>query len=286
MALQSDIVNLFEYTRREIAAFIAGLREADKETTGTPEKWSAKDLLANISFWQDYMVERMGYYQRDENPPRYVDFDALNFQAHAHYKDHSWDDVLSHGHHALDTLIEAVRSFHDSQLSVNNRYGDSAGGPLWGEIIANGYLYPMEQIAKFYGEAGDSENAKAVTDRSAQQDRHFDRYRSLGSLVSPSELQHKRQTSSAPLIVDVRSADEYRASHIAGAVNIPLDDLPGKLPIEQPIVTYCNMHHRGESRGEKASALLREKGYNATTLDGGFPQWQAADLPTETGLSE
>jgi rhodanese-related sulfurtransferase len=284
--LQSDIVNLFEYTRREIAAFIAGVSEAEKQAIGTPDQWSAKDLLANIGFWQEYMLERMGYYQRGETPPRQVDFDALNLQAHAQYKDYSWDDVLRQGNHALVRLIEAVGGFDDRQLSVNNRYGDSAGGPLWGEIIANGYLYPMEQIARFYREAGDSEKAQAVIDRSTQQDTHFDRYRDLGSLISPSELQSKRQTSSAPLVIDVRSADEYRAGHIAGAVNIPLDDLPGKLPIEQPVVTYCNMHHRGESRGERAAALLREQGYDAATLDGGFPGWQAVELPTETGLLE
>lgn len=47
------------------------------------------------------------------------------------------------------------------------------------------------------------------------------------------------------------------------------------------IVTYCNMHHRGESRGERAAALLREKGYEARTLDGGYPAWKEAGLPVE-----
>ena len=39
------------------------------------------------------------------------------------------------------------------------------------------------------------------------------------------------------------------------------------------------MRHRGQSGSERAAALLREKGYDARALDGGFPAWQAAGYP-------
>ncbi|MCC6167856.1 MAG: hypothetical protein IT329_11565 [Caldilineaceae bacterium] len=43
------------------------------------------------------------------------------------------------------------------------------------------------------------------------------------------------------------------------------------------------MHHRGHSSSERAAALLRESGYEARALEGGFPAWQAAGYPVETG---
>jgi rhodanese-related sulfurtransferase len=43
------------------------------------------------------------------------------------------------------------------------------------------------------------------------------------------------------------------------------------------------MRHRGNSRSERAAALLRESGYDARALEGGFPAWQAAGYPVETG---
>jgi rhodanese-related sulfurtransferase len=43
------------------------------------------------------------------------------------------------------------------------------------------------------------------------------------------------------------------------------------------------MRHRGDSRSERTAALLRESGYHARALDGGFPAWQAAGLPVEQG---
>jgi 3-mercaptopyruvate sulfurtransferase SseA len=50
--------------------------------------------------------------------------------------------------------------------------------------------------------------------------------------------------SGAAIIVDVRSAEAYEASHIPGAINIPLGEFESnptdlKLDKEQWIITYC-----------------------------------------------
>src|SRR5579872_5162501 len=104
------------------------------------------------------------------------------------------------------------------------------------------------------------------------------------ALISPQELHDHFMAETVPLIIDVRGAGEYASGHVQGAVNIPLGQLPRKLssiPREQPIVTYCNMHHRGESRGERAAVMLREKGYPARALDGGYPGWKEQGFPVE-----
>lgn len=50
--------------------------------------------------------------------------------------------------------------------------------------------------------------------------------------------------SGAAIIVDVRSAEAYAASHIAGAINIPLEEIetdPASLNLDEDqwIITYC-----------------------------------------------
>lgn len=105
----------------------------------------------------------------------------------------------------------------------------------------------------------------------------------VSELVAPRTLAEFTGSAGALMIIDVRGPSEYAAGHVSGAVNIPLGKLPQRLksiPREQEIVTYCNMHHRGESRGERAAAMLREHGYNARTLDGGYPAWSELGLPT------
>ena len=78
-------------------------------------------------------------------------------------------------------------------------------------------------------------------------------------------------------MIDVRGASEYAEGHVDGAVNIPLGQLErqlARIPRDRLVVTYCNMHHRGESRGERAAALLNKRGVQARVLDGGYPAWQ------------
>jgi rhodanese-related sulfurtransferase len=106
----------------------------------------------------------------------------------------------------------------------------------------------------------------------------------VDALISAQELRASFGGGERPLIIDVRGAGEYAGGHVQGAVNIPLGQLSKKLaniPRERLVVTYCNMHHRGESRGERASAMLRERGYHARALDGGYPAWKEQGFPVE-----
>jgi rhodanese-related sulfurtransferase len=103
-------------------------------------------------------------------------------------------------------------------------------------------------------------------------------------LISVEALHREQSGATGSIVIDVRGASEYAAGHVAGALHIRLGQLSGQLAQflrDRPVVTYCNMHHRGESRGERAAALLREHGYQARALDGGFPGWQRAGMPVE-----
>ncbi|MEW6300094.1 MAG: metalloregulator ArsR/SmtB family transcription factor [Thermodesulfobacteriota bacterium] len=88
------------------------------------------------------------------------------------------------------------------------------------------------------------------------------------------------------IILDVRPPEEYQAGHIAGAVSIPLAELPhrlAELPRDQDIVAYC----RGPYCVFAAQAvdLLREHGFRAVRLEDGVADWRAYGLPVATGDS-
>jgi len=106
----------------------------------------------------------------------------------------------------------------------------------------------------------------------------------ISNLISAQELHTSSNTEFSPFVIDVRGSTEYASGHVARAVNIPQGQLEkrfSQLPQNQLLVTYCNMHHRGESRGERAAAQLREQGYQARALDGGYPGWKEQGLPVE-----
>lgn len=83
------------------------------------------------------------------------------------------------------------------------------------------------------------------------------------------------------LLVDVRPAIEYAHGHVLGAVSIPAEDLRDHidvLPRDRRIVAYC----RGTycMSADEAVALLREHGFDAVRLDGGWPEWRAEGRAT------
>jgi rhodanese-related sulfurtransferase len=85
------------------------------------------------------------------------------------------------------------------------------------------------------------------------------------------------------VVIDVRNPAEFGAGHIAGARSIPVGELADRideLPRDAAIVAYC----RGPYcvYADDAVRVLNEHGRAALRLDGGFPEWRAENLPTES----
>lgn len=77
------------------------------------------------------------------------------------------------------------------------------------------------------------------------------------------------------LVIDVRDADQYAASHIPGAVNIEWRQVLARraeLPKERAILVYCNTG----SLSAQAGFALRVAGMdNVRILQGGFSEWKS-----------
>jgi rhodanese-related sulfurtransferase/DNA-binding transcriptional ArsR family regulator len=81
-------------------------------------------------------------------------------------------------------------------------------------------------------------------------------------------------------VLDVRPPEEYAQGHVAGAINLPLDQLQERLkdlPHDREVVAYC----RGPwcVLSFEAVARLREAGFTARRLQDGLPEWRRAGLP-------
>ena len=75
------------------------------------------------------------------------------------------------------------------------------------------------------------------------------------------------------LVLDVRDREELRGGAVAGAVNIPLGELRGRLaelPRDRPILTYCGVGQRSYY----ATRILLQNGFRVHNLSGGFTSYQ------------
>lgn len=99
--------------------------------------------------------------------------------------------------------------------------------------------------------------------------------------ISPSELDARNRSGDAPVVIDVRTPEEYAAGHIPGAVNIPYDSVAERIAevdASNGVALYCMVGPRARM-GE--AALLRAGYESVLHLEGGLAAWQAAGLPVE-----
>jgi len=76
-----------------------------------------------------------------------------------------------------------------------------------------------------------------------------------------------------PFLLDVRTAEEYSAGAIPGAVNIPVDELRSRLeeiPRDREIAAYCQVGQRGYL----ATRILMQNGFAAVNIGGGYKAYK------------
>jgi phage shock protein E len=88
--------------------------------------------------------------------------------------------------------------------------------------------------------------------------------------------------ASGAAVIDVRTADEFAAGHLAMAINLPVSELAGRLAEvdrlvggdrTRAIVVYC----AAGSRAAKAKAQLDAAGYTHVVNGGGLDDLRTAD---------
>ena len=102
------------------------------------------------------------------------------------------------------------------------------------------------------------------------------------NIISPQQLQQRMLEEIQVFILDVRAADKYDIDHIEGSsiesINIPKtiifenesSDSVANLPKDQEIIVTCTT---GNS-ARKCAAILKEKNFNVTVLNGGITAWK------------
>lgn len=87
-----------------------------------------------------------------------------------------------------------------------------------------------------------------------------------------------------PVILDVRTTEEFAAGHVPGAIHHPVGDIEADassigVARDQRIVVYC----RSGVRAQRAIDALRASGFtHVEHLDGDMLGWEAAGHPLQT----
>jgi rhodanese-related sulfurtransferase len=101
--------------------------------------------------------------------------------------------------------------------------------------------------------------------------------------VSPAQVQGMLGATPPPVLLDVRSPEEFAAGHIHGALHIPYEDVAqrkSEIPDSGTIVVFCAVGPRARA-AEKSLVAAGVDPQRVLHMDGGMVAWEAAGLPVE-----
>lgn len=87
------------------------------------------------------------------------------------------------------------------------------------------------------------------------------------------------------VLIDVRTKDEWRQGHVAGAVRVSLESLGNRKEslqrqyTDRDVMVMC----RSGSRSAHAVNVLRDMGIPALNVKGGINAWKRKGLPVKRG---
>ena len=100
----------------------------------------------------------------------------------------------------------------------------------------------------------------------------------MNGRISADELKKLTGSRGEAQLVDVRTASEYAAGHVPGAINIPMEQIEARLDDlrpDCPIVLIC----QSGVRARLSVALLEPCRTDVAVLDGGTSAWVSAGFP-------
>jgi rhodanese-related sulfurtransferase len=130
------------------------------------------------------------------------------------------------------------------------------------------------------GESGGAGESKAAVEQVAVQGEPTPAL-SSPQVITSADLVKRLEGEDVPVILDVRSPEEYAEGHIPGAINVPYDQIAANLDslesyMTAEIVVYC----RTGRRAGVAENALREAGFTQVAdLKGHMVAWNEAGLP-------
>jgi hypothetical protein len=144
--------DLLARIRQDRAAF-AGLWHGltDAQMTARPAiqpTWSVKDLIAHITYWESYMIERLSHVLAggiDKRLRSDEEVDTINASVYAAHKDDALADVLAAFDASLPRVEALIAPLSDEQVNDVSLYAGMEIPPLY-VIIGNTFGHYADHI--------------------------------------------------------------------------------------------------------------------------------------------
>lgn len=166
--MKRSIVEFLTRAYEEERAFLTTLSDQERSTSGSPQHWSAKDLVLHLAVWKERMALALAAAAKGKEPAKYGDIDVENAAIFDQHRNLSWEETRNKLERAQAELIEQTQALKKEDLVDAQRFTWPSGLPFQMGFVMIGYWHPMLHLAQFYYQRGEAERFNKVVERSAE----------------------------------------------------------------------------------------------------------------------
>jgi hypothetical protein len=113
-----DLLRRIRQDRAEFAGLWAGLSESQMtQRPGVQDDWSVKDLIVHMTWWENYMIGRIGKIIAGTDKPGNQELDDINAQILEVNKDRLLQDVVAEFDANMQRLETFITGLTDEQIN-------------------------------------------------------------------------------------------------------------------------------------------------------------------------
>jgi tetratricopeptide (TPR) repeat protein len=165
--LKLRLFDLLERAYQEEQVFVQGLSDEERSAGGTPEQWSAKDMIAHIAAWKERAAQVLAALRSGEPGPGFDGLDRINARIFEEHQNPTWSDVLSRSAQRYGFPREQTGATPDGVL-IAPEESDLQDEPVWWFVVGAGYNHSLGHLAEYYIGRGDTTYAIEMQEEAAE----------------------------------------------------------------------------------------------------------------------
>lgn len=159
-----EIQSVLDVAAKNEQAFLDSLTSEERSVGSSFEHWSAKDLLAHISYWRQQMADKIRQLTNPEFDPwnQAEGDDSRNLTVYQDYRNAPWEDVHRMMKESVSNLKAALGQANPAELANPDLDPWHEGREPWRSVVSEGFTHPSIHIGQYLVEHGYAQRALSL----------------------------------------------------------------------------------------------------------------------------
>ncbi len=157
MERKKQLIRLTNYTLDMIHELLAQYSADELEKTGSENKWSVKDHMGHLVYWQEDFNKKL--IKRDKSQKEVADIDKENARIWLLFGQKPWKTVNAKLENAYSEICQYLRLLSEDDLNSPDILHSRQNRALWNEILGAACIHPITHISQLYNEKGNRQKS-------------------------------------------------------------------------------------------------------------------------------